>query len=49
MDVVIAFGVSIAGAWICNLDFCDLFTFVNIATTLYKSFITYANDKTARR
>lgn len=45
MEAIIAFGVSIVGAALCDLDFCTLYTFVSIATALLK----YANDKTARR
>lgn len=49
MDVVIAFVVSSAGAYFYGLDFCTIYTFVSIATALYKSWTNYANDKTARR
>lgn len=45
MDVIIAFGVSIAGSLLTGTDFCTLFTFTSIATALLK----YAYDKTANR
>lgn len=49
MEVIIAFVVSLAGAMTCSLDFCTLFTFTSIATTIYKSWLTYAYDKAAKR
>lgn len=45
MDVIIALCVSIAGSMLTDVDFCTLYTFVSIATSLLK----YANDKTANR
>lgn len=45
MDVIIAFGVSTLGAFMCHVDFFTLYTFTSIATALLK----YANDKTTRR
>lgn len=49
MDAIIVLVVSTIGAHFCNMDFCTLHTFVSIAIALYKSWIDYTNDKTARR
>lgn len=49
MDAIIALAVSIIGFLCCGIDFCTLFTFVSVAISLYKKWINYANDKTAKR
>lgn len=49
MEAIIVLFVSATGAYFCNIDFCVLHTFVSIAVALYKNWINYANDKTARR
>lgn len=49
MDAVIVLVASAIGAYFCNIDFCILHTFVGIAIALYKSWINYTNDKTAKR
>lgn len=49
MDIAIALFVSIIGSLLCNIDFCNLLTLVTIAIELYKRYIKYAKDKTARR
>ena len=49
MDAIIVLVVSAIGATFCNIDFCTLHTFVSIAMSLYRCWIDYTNDKTARR
>ena len=49
MDVIIEVAVSAMGFSYCGIDFCTLFAFVSIAVALYKNWIDYTNDKTARR
>lgn|GEM_PF-4677527 len=49
MEVIIAFVVSLAGSWLYSLDFCTLFTFTSIATSVCKSWVTYAYDKATKR
>ena len=49
MDAIIVLVISVIGAHFCNMDLCTLHTFVSIAVTLYKSWINYTNDKTAKR
>lgn len=49
MDIVIALAVSVIGTSLCSVDFGTLYAFVSAAMSLYKSWIDYANDETARR
>lgn len=49
MDAIIALVVSVLGYQFYGFDFCTLFTFISVANTLYKSWINYINDKTAKR
>lgn len=49
MTAVIGTVISFIGAYLYDLDFCTLYTFVSIALELQKNIIKHTNDKTAKR
>lgn len=49
MDAIIVLAISTMGCNFYNLDFCTLYTFISISNTLYKKWINYTIDKTAKR
>ena len=49
LDAIIALAISAIGCVFCNMDFCTLFTFISVSNILYKNWIDYIHDKTARR
>ena len=49
MEAIIIFVVSAVCAHFCDINFYTLHTVVSIAVAIYRSWIDYTNDKTARR
>ena len=49
LDAIIALAISAIGHVFCGIDFCMLYTFVSSAIVLYRNWIDYTNDKTAKR
>ncbi len=49
MDAIIVVAISAIGYFFCDIDFCALFTLINVAISLYKDWTSYTNDKTAKR
>lgn len=49
MDIAIALFISIFGSIMYGFDFCNLLTLVTITIELYKRYIKYTQDETARR
>lgn len=49
MEAIIVFVVSAVCAHFCDINFYTLHTVVSISVAIYKSWIDFTNDKTAKR
>lgn len=49
MEAVIGLVISLLGAYLYDMDFCTLFTFISLALEIQKSLIKNTNDETAKR
>lgn len=49
MDIVIGLAISLIACKCSDMNFCEAYTFINIALCLYKSISAYSNDKAETR